>query len=56
MPSAVLADTDSRSRVKQFLVFSDVQELIPAKTVSSLVVKASVPDLLEVGMRCLKVR
>jgi hypothetical protein len=33
MLSAVLAETDARSRAKQFLVFPDLQELLPAKTV-----------------------
>lgn len=33
MPGAVLAQPEVRSRVKQFLVFPDVQELLPAKTV-----------------------
>lgn len=33
MPSAILAEPDVMSRVKQFLVFPDVQELLPAKTV-----------------------
>ena len=33
MSGALLAEPDVRSGVKQFLVFPDVQELIPAKTI-----------------------